>query len=229
MRKVIDLALAVGFAACTTLAQLSAHACSNIFINRGNYHIEGRNMDLALNIGHGDVFRFVGQENTTDVIIDADKIPTALLATWTNRYGFWGRNADHTPILVDGMNTEGLSFAIQTLSGPTKYPRYLNSDRRQVLSSYEIGNFVLGLAKNVKEALAHLNKHQIVGAAMTAKVAYGPNQNADGIYITDIPIHFVLRDREGQSAVIEFINGKMVIHPNAGNVMTNEPPYPQQL
>ena len=98
-----------------------------------------------------------------------------------------------------------------------------------MLSVFAIGNYVLGMARNVDEAVALLQKHQIVSAALTAKVAYGPNRDAEGISISDIPIHYVLRDRAGRSAVIEFIAGQVIIHANAGDVMTNEPPYPVQL
>lgn len=193
-------------------------ACSNIFINKGGYHIEGRNMDLAMNISHDEDFSFIGQKNTTDVVVDADKIPASQLSNWTNKYGYWGRRAFDTPVITDGMNMQGLSVALQTMQA--KYPQYNSNDKRQVLSVYEIGNYVLSQAKDVPEAIKLLEAKQIVSGAVQVK---------DGVFIKDIPVHFSLRDSKGNSAVIEFIGGKVQIYSSAGNVMTNDPPYPQQL
>ena len=43
------------------------------------------------------------------------------------------------------------------------------------------------------------------------------------------PLHFVLRDKTGKSAVVEFVEGKTLVYTNAGNVMTNSPTYPEHL
>jgi hypothetical protein len=44
------------------------------------------------------------------------------------------------------------------------------------------------------------------------------------------PLHMALEDPTGDSAIIEFIDGNMVIHHGPEyTVMTNEPPYPVQL
>lgn len=50
-----------------------------------------------------------------------------------------------------------------------------------------------------------------------------------GIFVADIPVHLSIRDASGISAVIEFENGLVQIYENAGNVLTNEPSYPDQL
>ena len=217
---VIVMKLLVKIIAGVTLCSVAyqALACSDIFVNKGGYHIEGRTMDLALNISHNEAFYFVGQKNTSDVVVDADKIPVNQLASWTNKYGYWGRNAFNTPLITDGMNTQGLSVALQTMIA--KYPTYNPADKRPVLSVFELGNYVLSQAKDVPEALKLLQSRQLVTAAIKVK---------DGTYIKDIPVHFSLRDSKGNSAVIEFMDGKIQIYNSAGNVMTNDPAYPQQL
>ncbi|MBL0707420.1 MAG: linear amide C-N hydrolase, partial [Sulfurimonas sp.] len=48
-------------------------------------------------------------------------------------------------------------------------------------------------------------------------------------YFKNIPMHVSIRDKNGDSAVVEFIDGKVVINENAKNVMTNSPAYPDQL
>ena len=86
----------------------ASFACSDIFINQPNAHIEARSMDFAINIANEDIFGFIGQKNTTDVVIDADKVPTSQLTSWTNKYGYWARTAFNTPKVDDGMNTHHL-------------------------------------------------------------------------------------------------------------------------
>ncbi len=102
----------------------TANACSDIFINHPNAHIEARSMDFGMNIAMNDTFGFIGQKNTTDIVIDAEKIPVKSLTSWTNKYGYWGRYAFHTPKVDDAMNTEGLSISGLYLDTYTQYPVY---------------------------------------------------------------------------------------------------------
>ncbi len=210
---VFMLILIIGFAPI-------ANACSDIFINHPNAHIEARSMDFGMNIAMGDTFGFIGQKNTTDVIIDADRIPAGSLTSWTNKYGYWGRNAFNTPKIDDAMNTEGLSLSGLYLDQYTQYAAYDPNDRRPVIGVFDLPNFIISQAKNVDEAVALTRSRQIVQSAVEIK---------PGIFLRSTPLHLVLRDKSGKSAVVEFVGGKTLIYENAGNVMTNSPTYPQQL
>jgi choloylglycine hydrolase len=201
------------------LAQ-TAMACSDIFINHPNAHIEARSMDFGMNIAMNDTFGFIGQKNTTDIIIDADKIPAGDLTSWTNKYGYWGRYAFHTPKVDDAMNTEGLSISGLYLDKYTQYPVYNPADKRPVLGVFDMPNFLVSQARNVDEAVALINSRQIVQSAVEIK---------PGIFLKNTPLHYVIRDKTGKSAVIEFVGGKTLVYTGAGNVMTNSPTYPQQL
>lgn len=176
-------------------------------------------MDFPLNISVHNNVGFVGQKNTTDVVLDADKIPQDKLTSWTNEYGYFGRTAFDTPKMIDGMNTQGFSVAMLYLPG-TQYPVFDAQDTRPVLGIYDLGSYLLAMAPNVPQALDLVKKHQIVQAAI---------ETESGIYLKDIPAHLVLRDKSGASAVIEFVNGKPVIYEQASNVMTNQPTYDWQL
>lgn len=196
-----------------------ATACSDIFINHPNAHIEARSMDFGMNIAINDTFGFIGQKNTTDVVIDAEKIPSKSLTSWTVKYGYWGRYAFHTPKVDDAMNTEGLSLSGLYLDGYTQYPVYNSADKRPVLGVFDLPNFLISQAKSVDEAVALINSRQIVQSAVEIK---------EGIFLKNTPLHLVLRDKSGKSAVIEFVGGKTLVYTNAGNVLTNSPTYPQQ-
>ncbi|MBA3813212.1 MAG: linear amide C-N hydrolase [Alphaproteobacteria bacterium] len=213
MKKLI-IALAL-----TTSVPSHTLACSDVFINKGGYHIEARTLDFLVNLAFQEKLGFIGAENTTDVVLDADKIPASQLATWTNEYGYVGRAAFNGEKIIDGMNTEGLSVAILYLPG-TIYPAYDEADKKPVLAIYDVAAFLLSQTKKVSEALDLIRSHQLVQSAVREK---------EGIFIKDLPIHFVIRDKNGESAVIEFIDGQTIIYEKAGDVMTNAPSFDWQL
>lgn len=192
--------------------------CTNVFINKNQYKIEARSMDFPINIAFKNGWGYVGIENVTDVVIDADKIPESRIAKWTSKYGYFCRLGFESYV-TDGLNTQGFSYSILYLDG-TVYPSYDDNDNRPALAVYELGNFLLAMAKDVADALKLISEYQIVNSAVKLK---------DGIYIKNIPLHMCLRDTNGNSAVIEFIDGKMYIHKNAGNVLTNAPTYEWHL
>ena len=205
--------------ALSSAVSLEASACSNVFINKGGYHIEGRTLDFFINIGFQDKVGYIGDQNTSDIIVDVDKIPSTQVATWKNKYGFFGRAAFAGGKLMDGMNTQGLSVSALYLPG-TKYPTYESTNKNPVLGIYDVGSFVLSQAKTVSEALTLLRSQQLVQSAIEQK---------EGIFVKDMPIHFVIRDKTGNSAVVEFIDGKVNIHDNAGDILTNAPQFDWQL
>lgn len=194
-------------------------ACSDVFVNKGGYHVEARTLDFLVNLAFQEKMGFIGDENTTDVIIDADKIPNNQLATWKNKYGYLGRAAFDGEKIIDGMNTEGLSIAILYLPG-TKFPIFDPKDKKPVLAIYDIASFILSQANTVSTAVQMIRSHQLVQSAVKEK---------EGVFIRDLPIHFVIRDKSGESAVIEFIDGQTKIYENAGDILTNAPSFDWQL
>lgn len=205
--------------AVSTYLTSQAMACSDVFVNKGGYHVEARTLDFLVNLGFQDKMGFIGDENTTDVVIDADKIPSTQLATWKNKYGYLGRAAFNGEKIMDGMNTEGLSLAVLYLPG-TKYPSFDPKNQKPVLAIYDIGAFILSQAKTVPEALELVRSHQLVQSALKEK---------EGVFIKDLPIHFVIRDVTGESAVVEFIDGQTKIYDKAGDILTNAPSLDWQL
>lgn len=208
------MALVLAFASCEQV-----QACSDVFINKGGYHIEARTLDFLVNIAFEDRAGFIGADNQTDVVIDADKIPTDKLASWKNKYGYLGRAAFKGSKIIDGMNTEGLSVAILYLPG-SKFPSYDAKDPKKVLAIYDVAPFLLGQAGSVAEAVHLLRSHQLVQSAV---------QSENGLFIKDIPIHYVMRDKTGESAVVEFVDGKVKIYEKAGDILTNAPTFDWQL
>ncbi|MBX9620907.1 MAG: linear amide C-N hydrolase [Alphaproteobacteria bacterium] len=218
MKKISKL----GFGAIITgllSIENQAVACSDAFINKPGYHIEARTLDFLVNLAFDNRAGFIGTENKTDVVLDADKIPAEKLATWKNKYGYFGRAAFKGTKIIDGMNTQGLSVAILYLPG-SKFPVYDPKDQKKVLSAYDVASFLLSQAATVAEGVHLLRSYQLVQSAA---------QTENGIFIKDIPIHYVMRDKTGDSAVVEFIDGKVKIYEAAGDIITNSPPFDWQL
>ncbi|WP_329911578.1 linear amide C-N hydrolase [Serratia quinivorans] len=137
-------------------------------------------------------------------------------ATWTAKYAslvttIYGIGA------ADGVNEKGLAAHMLYLNGTDMGPR--DPSRPGV----QIGlwaQYVLDNAATVEEALAALDKVQVVMATVT-----GP----DGRQIKGT-VHLMMEDATGDSALIEYINGKTVVHHNRDvRVVTNDPPYDQQM
>ncbi|MFP4486829.1 MAG: linear amide C-N hydrolase [Campylobacterales bacterium] len=197
-----------------TLLATSLLACTNLFVNKGGYHIVARSMDFGMNMGFNEALGYVGQKNTTDVVVDADKIPSKVLSSWEHKYGFAGRVAFDTAIVVDGMNTEGLGVGLLYLPG-AEYPSYNPKDKRDALSIYDLSNYVLSQAKNVEEAKKLIEEVQIVNGAIEA---------TDGVFLTNIPVHHIFRDKSGDTLVVEFENKKLnLYHSKDMPVVTNAP------
>ena len=224
----------------------NAYACSNLFVNSPGYYVEARTLDFPIKL-YSQNYRayqwynkltdskldldqivqnafsyytgYIGVGNMTNVVVSADKIPRSQLTTWKNKYGYFGRKGFIGDTLSDGMNTEGLSVSALYLPG-TIYPSFDEKDKRSVLSIYDTSNYLLAMAKDVPEAMMLLKKHQLVESAM---------ELFSGVFLKDIPLHLSIRDAKGNSAVVEYLDGKVVFYQKAQNILTNAPNYDWQL
>jgi choloylglycine hydrolase len=133
--------------------------------------------------------------------------------SWTAKYGYVGLNAMNFPSLVDGMNTQGLSTGSLWLPG-SSYPPVTNPSVALALEDF-VG-WVLGSFSTVAEVQSALSQ--------------GQAQVWEGKWLaTLLPLHFPIHDAQGNSLVVEFINGQLQLHPNPVAVLTNNPPFPVQL
>jgi choloylglycine hydrolase len=132
-------------------------------------------------------------------------------AKWISKYGsvvttVYGIGA------VDGLNEKGLAIHLLYLNAADFGAR----DARQpgvVVTLW--GQYALDNAANVEQALQALEGVQIVMA------------EARGHKGT---VHLALEDASGDSAIIEYIDGKPVIHHGRQyTIMTNDPTYDEQL
>ena len=111
----------------------------------------------------------------------------------------------------DGLNEAGLGMHMLYLHGTEYEP----NDARPALSNLLWGQYVLDNFATVREAVAGLKALRVVSGK-----AFG----------REWPVHLALQDATGDSAVLEFVGGKLVVHHGRDvTVMTNEPALDSQL
>lgn len=131
---------------------------------------------------------------------------------WTSKYGSIVVTEFNTDAASDGINEKGLAAHLLYLDS-SKYEK--RDVSKPGLSNLLWAQYMLDNFATVKEALASLNQYQIEATMLKGQTW---------------PVHLALEDATGDSAIIEFINGKAVIHHGKQyTVMTNEPAYSEQL
>ena len=134
--------------------------------------------------------------------------------TWKSKYGSV-ITTGYDIGTADGMNEKGLVANILYLA-ESDYGK--PSENKLVLSISLWGQYVLDNYSTVAETVAALQKEPFMIAAGSL-----PNKRS-------AQLHLSLSDSSGDSAIFEYIKGKLVIHHGKQyTVMTNSPSYDEQL
>lgn len=210
------------------LTPIAAIPCTTVMIKQydqqGNIvnTINARNMDFEQQIFFNFGYAAIGEYNISDVNFYRD-LPDKEVAQWTNTHKFVGRMSFSKEVMIDGINDAGVWAGSLFLPNFTKYPSYNSSDSRPALSVMDTLNFVLGTASSVKDAVQRLQQYQLVNSA--AQVTIGGVTK----FINE-PLHLVIRDKSGNGAIVEYINGKVNITSGPDvNSVTNGPSYQWQI
>lgn len=134
---------------------------------------------------------------------------------WTSKYGSVITSV-YEAGTADGMNEKGLVANLLFLV-ESEYPTDKGDARPQVsISAWT--QYILDSFATVDEAVAEMRKEAFRPIVVTA-----PN-GVEG------KIHLSISDAKGDSAIFEYIGGKLVVHHGRQyQVMTNSPSYDQQL
>lgn len=191
---------------------VNVYACSKMTNNFGHQGVfTARTMDLCVDLPYDIAIYPRGMKENGGV-------SSGKSLAWDSKYAsiMVRELSDSTKADVDGVNEKGLAVNLLYLDG-TKYETR-NLDKPGVLM-VKWAKYVLDNYQNVNEVIKNLNSYQIVNEAI--KIG-GKN--------IDFPIHFSIEDTKGDNAVIELINGKVVVyHGSKYNILTNEPSYDKQL
>jgi choloylglycine hydrolase len=132
-------------------------------------------------------------------------------ARWTSRYGsvvttIYGVGS------ADGVNEKGVAMHMLYLTATDFGPR---DETKLGVHAGLWGQYLLDNAATVAEALALMKEMQPVMVSV------------DGIKAT---VHLAIEDAAGDSAIVEYIGGKPVVHHGRQyRIMTNDPTYDEQL
>ncbi len=192
------------------LAIETTQACTRIlYTGEENLVLTGRSMDFSLDIP-ANLWVFPrGLERSGEVGEQS--------LQWTSRYGSLVTSS-WDMATTDGMNEKGLVANLLWLVA-SEYPEFDPQGDAQGLTIAAWAQYVLDQYASVAEAVAGLREASFVVVT-------------DFIPGTDkfTTVHLSLSDAQGDSAILEYLEGQLVIHHSADyQVMTNDPIYEQQL
>ena len=205
MRKFVST---LALIAAVSVAVPVADACTRIVYNgNGNSFYVGRSMDWAEETGT-DLWAFPAGMKRDGGVGEGS-------ITWTSKYSSVGAGF-YNVATVDGINDAGLAANVLYLAesdyGDAK------ASGKPMISIGAWAQYVLDNYATVQEAVDALAKEPFVIVAPVL-----PN----GIAASG---HLSLADKSGDSAIFEYIGGKLHIHhSNKYTVMTNSPVFDQQL
>jgi penicillin V acylase-like amidase (Ntn superfamily) len=200
--KIIKISI---IALISTFSVQSALACTTVFQNNPAHpQVVARTLDLYTSDFPTIIVEPRGQVHTGDAGENS--------LQWKSKYGSLVVTAFHSNAVSDGLNEKGLAVHLLYLSGT----EYSTADKsKPQIANAKWSQYLLDNFSTVDEALKGSADLQIV---------------ATKIYGRTWPLHLTMEDKTGDSAVIEFLKGKMhIYHGHQYTIMTNEPAYDIQL
>lgn len=178
-----------------------------VYLGPEDIVLTGRSMDWHSEIGTNIWVFTRGMERT-------GKVGPASME-WTAEYGSVIASA-YDIATTDGMNEAGLAANVLWLT-ESDYPEWDGDTHGLSISLW--AQYVLDNFATVAEAVEHHRKEEFVVVS---------NEIPDeGRFAT---LHLSMSDATGDSAILEYVDGELVIHHDQEyQVMTNSPPFDQQL
>ncbi|MDR2871733.1 MAG: linear amide C-N hydrolase [Xanthomonadaceae bacterium] len=200
--------LNIMFATSLALASIDAAACTRVvYLGANDDVITARSMDWRFDISTNLWIFPRGMARTGETGPNSVR--------WTSRYGSVIASG-YEVSTTDGMNEAGLSANLLWLV-ESQYPIYDGSKPGLAISLW--AQYVLDNFATVKEAVDALRQEPFI--IVTDNVP-GKDRLAT--------LHLSMSDASGDSAIIEYIGGKQVIHHDRKyQVMTNSPIFGEQL
>ncbi len=202
---------------CLISFTYSSFACTAINLTaKDGTVIAGRTMEWPLEMK----WELLAMPKGTPIEISAPVDLNLPATKLSSNYAFVGIAPgvlEGAPAFLEGQNEVGLGMSGNFLPEFTEY-QSITAEDKQYVSIVNFGRLALGMYGTVKELRAEIPKY---------KVWYDPKEVIGSP--TPPLLHFVFTDRSGDSIVIEFVKGEMVIHDNVANVLTNAPTYDWHL
>ncbi len=195
--------------ASALVAPTIADACSRaVYFGLEGQTVTGRTMDwFEADLGSNIWLYPRGLERNSN---------TANPVVWTSKYGSLVTTM-YEGATADGMNEKGLVANLLYLP-ESDYPPATPGDTRPTLPNSAWVQYVLDNYATVAEAVADLRQEKFRMVAITAPTGEPGT------------VHLSISDASGDSAIFEYLKGKLVIHHDRKyQVMTNSPTFDQQI
>lgn len=187
----------------------TSFACTRVLLDNKYGVNVGRNMDWH-DQTHAKYKLIVlprGMDRTGEIATNPVK--------WKSKYGSLVMSM-YDLLTVGGVNEKGFNVEVLYLPGSDYGVR---DDKIPGMFVMMLNQFLLDNFASVSEAVEYLKINKIQQLTITLPGSDNPSG-----------LHFALADSTGNSAIIEYINGKIVIYEGKEyKVLTNQPPYDQQL
>jgi choloylglycine hydrolase len=129
---------------------------------------------------------------------------------WKSKYAALGANALGFTELVDGVNEKGLAGGIFYFPGYADFPTATKDNASDAIAPWQLLTWILTTCESVDQVKKELPKVQV------SQVPVG------GIIH---PVHYIVHDKQGNSLVIEYMNGTLDMHDNPLGALTNSPSF----
>jgi penicillin V acylase-like amidase (Ntn superfamily) len=204
-RSFFSMAVAALLSSAMVLPSVSDACTRTLYVGSDGTVITGRNMDWMEDM-QTDLWVFPrGMTRSGNAGPDSP--------TWTSKYGSVIASS-YNLASADGMNEKGLSANLLYLAESN----YGDGQQNPPLSVGLWAQYVLDNYATVAEAVDGLTQHPL--RIVAPKL---PNGSAS-------TLHLSISDPTGDSAIFEYLDGVLKVHHGAQyKVMTNSPPYDQQL
>jgi choloylglycine hydrolase len=204
------LAMGIGtFLSVALAAPLIAEACTRaVYFGLEGQTVTGRTMDWFVTDMDTNLWMYPrGLERTSN---------TATPLNWKSKYGSVVTTV-YEGVSADGMNEKGLVANMLYLA-ESEYPPVVAGDTRPTLSIAAWVQYVLDNYATTAEAVEALRKEDFRMVTVAAPTGEPGT------------VHLSISDASGDSAIFQYIGGKLVIyHSREYQVMTNSPTFDKQL
>ncbi|MDF1654119.1 MAG: linear amide C-N hydrolase [Coxiellaceae bacterium] len=189
------------------LAANSAIACTAVARSYQGQWFSGRNFDWD----DGKAFAVVNRPGVERKALSIAKGLKPL--QWKSKYGSltinmaWQGKPNYAAV-IDGINQKGLSVSVLELDD-TQYP--VANPQKPAIGAAMLGQYLMDRYATVAQAVKAVKKLPVVATVYKGKTT---------------PLHFMLNDAGGHTAVIEFLKGKAKIYTGKAmplRALTNTP------
>jgi choloylglycine hydrolase len=187
--------------------------CTSIFLKtNGGGHVYARTMEFGAPTKSALVF-FPRSFPFEGIGVDGN--PGSGI-NWASKHAVIGTNGFGLPNLYDGMNEVGLAGGLLNAPNYAEYQHPTDGESCHSIAPQQLLLYVLSNFQTVGEVKEGL---------VTILVNSSPFKEWGGVP----RCHMTLHDQDGQSIVVEYLKGQLVITDNPLGVMTNDPPIAWHL